>query len=208
MLFFTFKKWWDRNGWTYIFIFSIIFISFYWFFFTRFQQNGTSSANLNHVLDTLSNGLQSTAPPSSLQRHSSSQWRSPSSSSSSPYSSCFMSKGEKICKEFLEFTFNKKFEKVRPDFLRNPVTGYSLELDLYNPELKLAVEYNGKQHYHYNSMMHQSSRDRFQNQQYKDIMKKDMCKKNDITLIVVPYTVSEDKIPEFLYEQLRQHGLL
>jgi hypothetical protein len=198
MLFFTLKKWWDHNGWTYLFLFSIVFIFLYWFFFTRFHANGTSTANLNHILNTVSNGLQSTAPPSSLQPPS------PFRNSSS----CFMSKGEKVCKEFLEFTFHKKFEKVRPEFLRNPVTGYSLELDLYNPELRLAIEYNGKQHYHYNSMMHQSSRDRFHNQQYKDIMKKDMCQKNNITLIVVPYTVPEDKIPEYLYEQLRQHGFL
>lgn len=197
MIFFTFKKWWDRNGWTYLFIFSIVFIFLYWFFFTRYSQNGTSSANLNHILDTFSNGLQSTSP--SLQRN-----QYTSKSSSSP----FMSKGERLCKEFLEFTFHKKFDKVRPPFLKNPVTGYPLELDLYNEELKLAVEYNGQQHYHYNSMMHQSSRDRFQNQQYKDIIKKDICEKNNITLIIVPYTVSEDKIPEFLYHQLRQSGFL
>ena len=58
-----------------------------------------------------------------------------------------ISKGEQKCKETLEKIYGKEFLCVRPDFLRNPETNRKLELDCYNEELKLAVEYNGIQHY-------------------------------------------------------------
>ena len=35
---------------------------------------------------------------------------------------------------------------VRPEWLRNPRTGYRLELDIFYPSLNLAFEYNGWQH--------------------------------------------------------------
>lgn len=118
-----------------------------------------------------------------------------------------MSKGEKKCKEFAQFYFQKPFEKARPDFLKNPVTGENLELDLYNAELNLAIEYNGVQHYKYNSFMHKNSRERFYNQQYRDILKKDMCDKTGVRLIVVPYTVPEDQIGGFLFQEFKKQGL-
>ena len=61
------------------------------------------------------------------------------------------SKGEIECRRVLEHLFRRPFNKSRPDFLRNPVTGgnFNLELDCYNRDLRLAVEYNGAQHYKY-----------------------------------------------------------
>lgn len=116
------------------------------------------------------------------------------------------SKGETECKRFVEYYFQKPFDKIRPDFLTNPITNCTLELDVYNDELKLAIEYNGSQHYHYNKMMHQNSRDRFQNQQYRDYIKKNLCKDNGIELIIVPYTVKVEDIPKFLYNELEKRG--
>ena len=42
------------------------------------------------------------------------------------------SKLELQSKVILEHIFKRPFVKVRPDFLHNDVTGYNLELDLYN----------------------------------------------------------------------------
>lgn len=117
-----------------------------------------------------------------------------------------MSKGESHCKDFVQFYFQKPFVKARPDFLRNPVTKENLELDLYNEELGLAIEYNGIQHYKYNSFMHKNSSDRFQNQQYRDLIKQDLCQKAGIKLIIVPYTIPHEKISDFLYQEFKRLG--
>jgi len=118
------------------------------------------------------------------------------------------SRGEEICRNTLQDLFKQPFPKVRPDFLYNSVTGENLELDMYNKHYKLAVEYNGQQHYKYNSFMHSGSKDKFYNQQYRDRMKRDVCRKLGITLIEVPYTVKNQDIPNFLVNKLREGGFL
>ena len=98
-----------------------------------------------------------------------------------------------------------KFYKVRPDFMRNPVTGVFLELDCYNDTLKLAVEYNGAQHDKYNKFMHQGSMDKFRNQQYRDYIKKTLCQEHNVYLIVVPHTVKLKDLRPFLVEKLKPY---
>lgn len=120
------------------------------------------------------------------------------------------SKGEVECRRVLEEIFKRPFNKYRPDFLRNPVTSNgmdsnNLELDCYNSELQLAVEYNGIQHYKYIPYFHKT-KDSFQNQKYRDYMKNEMCKKNGITLIEVPYTVKVPEIKSFLLNKLSSAG--
>lgn len=115
------------------------------------------------------------------------------------------SKGEAECRRVLEKMFDRPFPKARPDILRNPVTGgmFNLELDCYNPELNIAVEYHGPQHYKFIPFFHKN-REAFENQKYRDYMKKEMCQKNGILLIEVPYTVKVEKIEEFLKEKLQK----
>ena len=119
------------------------------------------------------------------------------------------SKGEAECRRVLQSLFKKPFPSQRPDFLRNPVTGgnFNLELDCYNPNLRLAVEYNGIQHYKYTPYFHRS-KDHFMNQKYRDDMKRRMCKENGILLIEVPYTIKLEMIKEFLVRELRKNGYL
>lgn len=119
------------------------------------------------------------------------------------------SKGEAECRRVLHNLFRKPFPSRRPDFLRNPVTGgsFNLELDCYNAELGLAVEYNGVQHYKYTPYFHRS-KDHFMNQKYRDDMKRRICKENGIVLIEVPYTVKHGEIRSFLVNELRKHGYL
>jgi len=113
------------------------------------------------------------------------------------------SKGELECRRVLETLFKLPFSKARPDFLRNPVTkDYNLELDCFNPELKLAVEYNGTQHYNYIPFFHRT-KDAFNNQKYRDHMKREICEKNGVVLIEVPYTVKVEDIEEYLLKELK-----
>ena len=119
------------------------------------------------------------------------------------------SKGEAECRRVLQNLFNKPFPKARPDFLRNPVTGnnFNLELDCFCIALKLAVEYNGQQHYKFSKFMHKN-KDAFTNQKYRDELKRRMCRDNNITLIEVPYTVSVSDIENFIVDKLRKTGYL
>jgi hypothetical protein len=112
------------------------------------------------------------------------------------------SKGEIECRRVLENKYGKPFVKVRPDILSNPITGgVNLEIDCYNDDLKIGVEYNGVQHYKYTPYFHKN-KEAFQNQQYRDYMKKDMCQKNGILLIDVPYTVKIQDIESYLLQRL------
>jgi hypothetical protein len=136
--------------------------------------------------------------------------RLPDYVSSTPSKKCppKESKGESECRRVLQSIFSKPFDKSRPDFLRNPVTGgnFNLELDCYNPELRIAVEYNGIQHYQYNAYMHRN-KEAFLNQKYRDDMKRRICKEHGILLIEVPYTVQIADIRGFLVTELRKAGI-
>lgn len=115
------------------------------------------------------------------------------------------SRGETICKKCLEIWFRSPFNTVRNlRWLKNPDTGSMLELDCYNPEFRLAVERNGIQHYEYPNRFHKSEAE-FNTQVQRDIFKKIQCDKNGIYLIIVPYTVSEKEIPEFIRRKLPAH---
>lgn len=117
------------------------------------------------------------------------------------------STGEVICRNYLQRRLGKMFHKARPDFLRNPVTGgdFNLELDCYNPELKLALEYNGAQHYKYIPFFHKN-KEAFLNQKYRDEMKRTKCKENGIRLIEVPYTVKHSDLEDYVDRELKTMG--
>ncbi len=99
------------------------------------------------------------------------------------------SKGEDILGEVIEDILQKEIQRnVRPSFLRNPESGKSLELDCYIPEYKLAVEYNGIQHYKFPSAYHKTEKE-FYDQLYRDRLKKKLCDEQGVYLIPVPYWV-------------------
>ena len=113
----------------------------------------------------------------------------------------YESSGERECRRVAELITGKPFPKVRPDFLRNTVTSSNLELDCYCDALKLAIEYNGEQHYRYIPHFH-SSKESFYNTQYRDEIKARLCKENGIKLIIVPYTIALEDIAGYLRQQI------
>lgn len=119
------------------------------------------------------------------------------------------SKGETECRNVLQNLFRKPFPSSRPDFLRNPVTGgnFNLELDCYNTELNLAVEYNGIQHYKYTPYFHRN-KEHFMTQKYRDDMKRRICKEYGINLIEVPYTVKIQNIKSYIVNECLKLGYL
>lgn len=96
---------------------------------------------------------------------------------------CFVHKNENECKNIIEKLTEEHFTRERPKFLNK------LEYDCYNDNLKLALEYNGIQHYEYSPFFHSNNRKKFEKQQENDKLKKDLSHKNGIYLIIVPYWI-------------------
>ena len=111
------------------------------------------------------------------------------------------SNGEAKCREVLENKFGKLFPTVRPNFLKNPETKRNLELDCYNDELKLAIEYNGSQHYEFPNTFHRTKED-FIKQVRRDQYKVERCNQEGIYLITVPHTVPLNEIESYIDKQL------
>ena len=107
------------------------------------------------------------------------------------------SKGERAARAAAERIFKKKFNKVRPDILRNNVTNHNLELDIYNDDLKLGIEYSGRQHYEFVPFFHKNKAE-LMNQKYRDEIKRMKCKEHSIKLIEIPYTVKIEDIESFI----------
>lgn len=107
------------------------------------------------------------------------------------------SAGEIACKAAVEKIYGVPFHSVWPDWLRNPKTGRCLELDLYNDELKLAIEYHGEQHYKYTPRFHKSYND-FVKAIERDNVKLDICDKHGVYVITVPYNCPHNQIESYI----------
>lgn len=113
----------------------------------------------------------------------------------------FNSKGQKTCCQIMEEIYGKPFLCARPSWLKNPETGGILEIDCYNDELKIGVEYNGIQHYVYPNIYHKSLLE-FKNQVRRDQYKIKKCEENGVYLITVPYNVPNHKIKDYILSNL------
>jgi hypothetical protein len=81
-------------------------------------------------------------------------------------------KGERIVRAIFEATFNVKFQKSKPAWLRSP-KARGLELDGYSEHLRLAFEYQGPHH------------EQDANVRVHDQLKRDACSRGGIQLIEV-----------------------
>lgn len=112
-----------------------------------------------------------------------------------------ISEGEKKCKSVLKNKFpGHEFVTIRPDWLKNKKTKRNLELDLYCDKLKLAVEYNGEQHYKHSDYFHKKKS--LEDQVERDDIKIKLCKKMNIFLIVISY---DDDIEVVLNRNLEKY---
>lgn len=113
---------------------------------------------------------------------------------------------EDKCRTILERLYNKQFVTVRPDFLKNPVTGRNLEIDCYNEELKLGLEYDGIQHSTYTPIFHRRGANDFIYGTLKDEFKTKRCKELGITLIRIPHYILEEDLETYIIKRLRAAG--
>ena len=73
------------------------------------------------------------------------------------------------------------FKKAYPSWLKTNM-GYSLELDMYNEDIQLAIEYDSPHHYEFPNSYHKT-RAEFDKQQENDELKDKLCAENNVTLI-------------------------
>jgi hypothetical protein len=117
---------------------------------------------------------------------------------------------EKKCREIIEEYFQAPFPK-ESKFCKNPMTKSWLELDGYNPELKIAFEYQGEQHYDENHRFWKTKKE-YRDQKFRDNVKRLVCKRRGIDLIVIPCSAKkrggiEKVLKEYLQEKYQQKRL-
>lgn len=114
------------------------------------------------------------------------------------------SKREAICRQSLESIYKKQFPRCRPDFLKNPLTGYNLELDMFNEELMIALEEQDISHVAYPNRYHKTKEEFIKRVQY-DKYKADRCAEHGVYLITLPYTVPINQIYNYILERIPEN---
>ncbi len=107
-------------------------------------------------------------------------------------------KTELFCKSIFEKLFGLTFLKDRPKFLFNSKSNRTLELDGYCPELSLAFEYQGKQHY---ELVFSDNQQELEQQQYRDALKLKLCQENNVKLIIIPYWIRKNNLEKYITQQ-------
>jgi hypothetical protein len=112
-------------------------------------------------------------------------------------------KNETECRRIMENLFRVPFSSIRPNFLKNPKTNRNLELDMFNKDLDLALEYQGAQHRTYTPFFHKTYKD-YTDQVSRDEYKKKRCIEEGIDLICVPDSVPFNNLGNYIKDELRK----
>ena len=184
-MFDQFKKLWNENGLEWLAIASFVIIIILFIYNLIFNKKGTYSG-----VDVFNFGTVPKDPFLNYRQHTHRD-----------------SKLELLAKYHLESIFNLPFYKIRPNFLRNEMTGRNLEIDLFNKDLGLAVEIQGIQHYKFSPRFHLSET-QFHEQQKRDQMKALKCRNYGIKLIEIPYHIKDHELRSFLIKRLKEERVL
>jgi hypothetical protein len=108
---------------------------------------------------------------------------------------------ESKCKFIFEELTGARFTKNRT------ILGDGLELDGYNPNLKLAFEYQGEQHYMPVKLFN-IDKERVEQIKKTDYVKKKICDERNIKLIVIPFSQAstDNKLLNYITNQLKRTG--
>lgn len=110
---------------------------------------------------------------------------------------CNESKGEKLIAKILK---EKKVIFVRQKKFIDCKNKAVLPFDFYLPNLHLCIEFNGAQHYNFVEYFHKN-KEKFKEQQKRDKIKTEFCKKNSIPFLRIKYNENvKNKINTFLNE--------
>lgn len=115
-----------------------------------------------------------------------------------PY--CKGSNGEIVFRDIMEEITGHKFLKVRPNWLRG-VRNRPLEIDGYCEELKLAFEYQGQQHFKYNSHFYKNIED-FNRRLANDQIKSKILQERGIRLLLPDYRLPISSFRDFVVKAI------
>ncbi|CAE6864591.1 hypothetical protein IQ288_05080 [Burkholderia sp. R-69980] len=118
---------------------------------------------------------------------------------------CALSLSERVCRVVLASIFGASFPRSRPEWLLGR-QGVPLELDGYCARLKLAFEYQGAQHFA-EVKQFRINQQRLTALQDRDEIKRARCREHGVTLIEIPYTISNDKIERHIRAELKRQGI-
>jgi hypothetical protein len=104
---------------------------------------------------------------------------------------CSTGRGERQARVAFEHIFKVKFPRVKPDWLLNS-RGRKMELDGYNPELGIAFEHQGEQHFQDNYF--NLSKGSLGQRRRDDALKRNLCRKRGVALLSIPEVGSRLKI--------------
>lgn len=107
-----------------------------------------------------------------------------------PY--CASSKGEKLVEKVLEqaFQLKKDHDFISQETFEGLRDKKKLRFDFYLPQYKLAIEYDGKQHYQpvdFAGKGKQWARNHYESGKHRDHLKDQYCKEHQIALVRIPY---------------------
>lgn len=120
---------------------------------------------------------------------------------------CNCNLGEEVTRIYFEQIFGVNFINSKPDWLEG------LELDGYNEKLKIAFEHQGRQHYQYVSLFHQSGKKQntLKKQVERDRKKRKLCQNNNVKLIEIPDVfdiLTLKKLPIFLEREFKKRKII
>ena len=98
---------------------------------------------------------------------------------------------------------NKLCNKVRPKWIINPKTNRRLEIDIYDLDNKVCIEYNGAQHYDPKKNQEQDGN----TQIFRDTVKRKCCKENNMELFEIPYCIEYNLIVVYLMFEIKKRKL-
>ena len=178
---------WKHNRLMFLLVLSLLFILGYYIYinYVNVKQDEVSQKHNN---DFLQNFVKNNKLLSKTQKKKS-----------------IPKKHEIRCRTIMEQLFKAPFVSIRPDFLKYK-TGKNLELDMFNADLMIALEYDGIHHRKFTEFFHKSEQD-FIEQQERDKFKEERCQELGITLIRVPDTIKYDDLEEYIKNELDIRGI-
>jgi hypothetical protein len=111
---------------------------------------------------------------------------------------------QKICRATFERIFDEDFLQVYPRWLTTK-EHERLQLDGFCERLGIAFEYQGEQHYHKKAYF--ATKSSFRDLVRRDAAKREACVHHGVLLIEIPYTVTKEKIPQFIISKPLQNGV-